>query len=292
MNKGNLFLAIFGILAILVISGCTQQQPTVQPEQQTPAITPAITTPVAQPTIEQPMVKLSAGNYIVDSKGNTLYFFTKDVIGDSKCTGGCLDTWPIFYQEKISVASGLSSPDFGTITRDDGKKQTTYKGWPLYYFSSDANPGDNKGEGVNKLWFIARPDYTVFIADKDNMTFIVDAKGNTLYNFTKDMAGVSNCTGNCLQAWPVFYNENIIAPSMMNTSDFGVITNSEGSKQTTYKKMPLYYYINDTKRGDTNGQNVNKAWFIVGPDAAPLRATSTPSPVPTQTSSGGYGGNY
>ncbi len=282
MNKSNLILVIFGILAILTISGCTQQQTAVQQ-------TPAKGTPVEQPPIEQPTVKLSAGNYIVDSKGITLYMFTKDAMGDSTCTGGCLNNWPVFYQEKISVTTGLVSSDFGMITRDDGNKQTTYKGWPLYYFSSDANPGDIKGEGVNKVWFIARPDYTVFIADKDNMKFIVDAKGNTLYNFTKDMPGVSNCTGNCLKVWPVFYNENIIAPSLMNTSDFGIITNSEGSKQTTYKQMPLYYYSNDTNRGDTNGEGVNKAWFVVGPEATPVPATITPSPVATQ-STGGY--NY
>ena len=74
-------------------------------------------------------------------------------------------------------------------------KRTTYKGWPLYYFSSDVNPGDFKGEGVNNVWFVAKPDYSVFIADKDNMKFIVDSKGKTLYDFAKDMPGVSNCRG-------------------------------------------------------------------------------------------------
>jgi hypothetical protein len=74
----------------------------------------------------------------------------------------------------------------------------------------------------------------------------------------------------------------------MNTSDFGVITNSEGSKQTTYKQMPLYYYMNDTKRGDTNGQNVNKAWFVVGPESSPPPKIITPTPVATQTTGGYY----
>jgi predicted lipoprotein with Yx(FWY)xxD motif len=281
MKKSVLILFIMGILAILIVSGCTQKQPVVQP-------TPPLETPKEQTPTEQPMIKLSSGNYIVDTKGNTLYLFTKDVMGDSKCTGSCLNSWPVFYQENIAVSSSLTSSDFGTITRDDGNKQTTYKGWPLYYFSGDVNPGDIKGEGVNKIWFIARP-YTVFIADKDNMKFIVDAKGNTLYNFTKDKPGVSNCTGGCLKAWPVFNGEIIVAPSILNTSDFGVITNSEGSKQTTYKQMPLYYYINDTKRGDTIGQGVNNAWFVVGPEATPVPTIiKTTTPVATQTTGGGY----
>jgi hypothetical protein len=77
---------------------------------------------------------------------------------------------------------------------------------------------------------------------------------------------VSNCKGGCLNVWPVFYTENIVAPSSINTSDFGVITNSEGSRQVTYKQMPLYYYINDTKHGDTNGEGLNNVWFVVAPD--------------------------
>ncbi len=86
-----------------------------------------------------------------------------------------------------------------------------------------------------------------------------------MYRFTKDTPGVSNCIGACLKTWPVFYTDNIVAPSIMNTPDFGVITNSEGSKQTTYKEMPLYYFANDTKRGDTNGQGIINAWFVVQP---------------------------
>src|SRR5659263_508570 len=89
MKKISSIFVLFGILAILIISGCTQQQPAVQP-------TPAKETPTVQPTIEQPTVKLSAANYIVDDKGNTLYFYTKDVMGDSKCTGNWLNSWPVF----------------------------------------------------------------------------------------------------------------------------------------------------------------------------------------------------
>lgn len=289
MKINSSLVVLFGIVAILVISGCTQQTTVQQTPSVTTAVqqTSAIATPVAQPTTGQPAVTLSSGNYIMDSKGNTLYFFTNDVMGDSKCTGTCLSSWPIFYQESLTVSSGLNSSDFGTITRDDGQKQTTYKGWPLYYFSGDVNPGDIKGEGVNGRWFIARSDYTVFLADKDNLKFIVDAEGNTLYLFTKDMPEVSNCIGNCSQIWPVFYSENIVGPSIMNSSNFGLITNSYGFEQTTYKQMPLYYYINDTKRGDTNGQGVNNTWFVVGLETTIVSTNVTPSPVATATS-GGY----
>ncbi|VVB97230.1 Secreted repeat of uncharacterised function [uncultured archaeon] len=252
----SISLVLFGIFAVLIVSGCTQQQPAVQ---QTP-----VQTPTEQPTAVQPAVKLSAGNYLVDSKGITLYMFARDVTGDSKCTGGCLNIWPIFYQENITISPDLNASDFGTITRVDGKEQTAYKGWPLYYYSKDVNPGDITGEGVIKAWFIARP-YTVFLANKDNLTFLVDGNGDTLYTFAKDMPGVSNCTGACLKTWPAFYTDSVVAPSLLNMSDFADITNSVGSKQTTYKQMPLYYYSNDTKRGDISGQGVINAWFVAGP---------------------------
>ena len=44
-----------------------------------------------------------------------------------------------------------------TITRADGKKQTTYKGLPLYYFSKDVKPGDTTGQGFKDLWSVAKP---------------------------------------------------------------------------------------------------------------------------------------
>jgi predicted lipoprotein with Yx(FWY)xxD motif len=47
--------------------------------------------------------------------------------------------------------------DFGTITREDGKKQTTYKGMPLYYFAGDKKAGDVTGQGMGKVWYVANP---------------------------------------------------------------------------------------------------------------------------------------
>jgi alpha-glucoside transport system substrate-binding protein len=35
--------------------------------------------------------------------------------------------------------------------------QTTYKGWPLYYFVNDQAAGDTLGQGVNNVWFVIDP---------------------------------------------------------------------------------------------------------------------------------------
>ena len=103
--------------------------------------------------------KDGVGYYLVDGKGMTLYLFKKDSQGKSVCgaADGCLDRWPIFYGDRIETSGGVSPGAFGTITRNDGKKQTTFKGMPLYYFSNDATPGDTNGQGINTVWHIATP---------------------------------------------------------------------------------------------------------------------------------------
>ena len=97
-----------------------------------------------------------AGSYLTDDKGMTLYVFKMDSEGRSACSGPCEATWPIYYREKVEPA-GASAADFSTITRDDGKKQTAYRGKPLYYFAGDGKPGDVKGHGVKEVWFVAAP---------------------------------------------------------------------------------------------------------------------------------------
>ncbi len=101
--------------------------------------------------------KEGIGNYLTDINGMTLYNFKKDSPGKSACEGPCVGLWPLFYRETVDAKDGLAATDFGTITRADGKKQTTYKGMPLYYFSKDAKAGDTAGEGFKDLWSVAKP---------------------------------------------------------------------------------------------------------------------------------------
>lgn len=97
------------------------------------------------------------GSYLSDEKGMTLYLFTKDTPGMSACAGPCVDKWPLFTAENVTVPDGVKAADFGMITRADGKKQTTYKGLPLYYFVKDIKAGDTTGQGVNGVWYVVAP---------------------------------------------------------------------------------------------------------------------------------------
>lgn len=95
------------------------------------------------------------GGVFVDAAGMTLYTFDKDAAGSGKsvCNGQCAANWPPLK----SGAGDQSSGDWSVITREDGSKQWTYKGKPLYLWIKDHKPGDKTGDGFNKVWSVARP---------------------------------------------------------------------------------------------------------------------------------------
>lgn len=95
--------------------------------------------------------------------------------------------------------------------------------------------------------------------------YLTDAEGMTLYRFTKDEKSVSNCKGDCLTKWPPFYVDPSAVVEGCEASDFASITKEDGSQQTTYKGVPLYYFMNDKNAGDTNGQGFKDVWFVVSP---------------------------
>jgi len=242
------------------------------------------------------------GTFLTDNKGFTLYFFALDVDGGpSKCTGGCLPVWPVFYDSLLSASTlgtGLTASDFSVVTNTDGAKQTVYKGWPLYYYAPKDGSGNNVreatglkgGEKIGNTWFVMKTNYSLLLADKkvgeagttDSTTkeFLTDSAGNTLYYFVKDSLNPAtlptNCTGTCANTWLVFYTPNATLPSLLNKTDFGTITRTDGPGgasrlQSTYKGRPLYYNLNDAfKRGSTKGEGVGKLWFVTNPDVAKI----------------------
>lgn len=103
--------------------------------------------------------------YFTDAKGLTLYGFDKDKYNTNNFTKPDFSNnavWPIYETDKIVVPSTLDKTLFGSITVH-GKKQLTYKGWPIYYFGQDANVrGANKG-----ISFPAPGVWPVLVKDMD-----------------------------------------------------------------------------------------------------------------------------
>jgi len=101
--------------------------------------------------------KDGVGSYLTDTKGMALYWFKKDTVGKSACAGPCLEKWPLYFREAVKAPEGVKAEDFGTIAREDGKKQTTFRGFPLYYWVNDKAAGDTLGQGVNTVWYVIDP---------------------------------------------------------------------------------------------------------------------------------------
>jgi predicted lipoprotein with Yx(FWY)xxD motif len=135
-------------------------------------------------------------------------------------------------------------------------------------------------------------------------SYLLGPNQMTLYVYTKDSPGKSNCTGNCATAWPPLLAPNgaQIQGPVDATLPFGTVARSDGSLQVTYDDMPLYFYRQDSSAGDAKGQGVGGVWFVAslsgsvsstapsagtppvtGASDAPLE---TPAPAATPTDPG------
>jgi predicted lipoprotein with Yx(FWY)xxD motif len=90
---------------------------------------------------------------LVSTSGMTVYTFDKDVAdnGKSACAGACTGLWPAV----VTTDTNLKAP-YGSIKRDDGTMQLTYKGKPLYMYSGDKKPGDATGDNFKDIWHAAK----------------------------------------------------------------------------------------------------------------------------------------
>ena len=93
---------------------------------------------------------------------------------------------------------------------------------------------------------------------------LADAAGHTVYTFDKDTAGKSNCSGDCLAAWPLF----VAKPGSKAQGDFGLIDAAGGQQQWTIKGKPLYYFAGDAQPGERNGDGSGGVWHVVPASAA------------------------
>jgi predicted lipoprotein with Yx(FWY)xxD motif len=96
--------------------------------------------------------------------------------------------------------------------------------------------------------------------------FLTDSQGMSLYYFLNDTPGKSNCDANCRKNWfPLYATGKLLADLGVNATKLGVILLPNGFRQVTYGGLPLYYSIQDTKPGDTNGQGAQGLWFLSNP---------------------------
>jgi len=117
---------------------------------------------------------------------------------------------------------------------------------------------------------------------------LVNAKGHTIYLFAKDKHGKSACTGSCSKFWPPVLSQG--KPSVgagLKASLVGTTKRSNGTRQVTYNRHPLYTYALDKRAGQTKGEGNSlfgaKWWAVSAKGTAVVKASTTTTSTGTTT---------
>jgi predicted lipoprotein with Yx(FWY)xxD motif len=97
---------------------------------------------------------------------------------------------------------------------------------------------------------------------------LVDDEGLSLYLFAHDTQSgeSSNCNDDCAIEWPPLLTQGApVASEGVDGTLLGLVTREDGSLQVTYNGWPLYRFHGDATLGDTNGQGLDGAWFLITP---------------------------
>lgn len=121
--------------------------------------------------------------------------------------------------------------------------------------------------------------------------YLADARGRSLYLFTRDTKNTPTCYGQCAQNWPpLLVKGKPVAGEGFGVMDefydgrlLGTAQRTDGSTQVTFNGWPLYYFAGDKDPGDMKGQGVGGVWFLVSPKGEPLKeGTATQQPAGAQ----------
>ena len=113
-------------------------------------------------------------------------------------------------------------------------------------------------------------------------TVLTDGHGKTLYYSPLDPATQATCSRGCAQVWHplLFTGSGEPSSSTPLAGKLSVQTDANGT-QIEYNGHPLYTFSGDTAPGQTHGEGLFGAWFVVTPHLAVQGGGST--------SGGGYG---
>jgi len=128
--------------------------------------------------------------------------------------------------------------------------------------------------------------YEVKIATGSMGQYLTGQDGKTLYTFAVDKPNTSNCADTCATNWPPFTiaTGDTLKPGDGVTGTLTTFARADGTMQVAYDGAPLYYFKNDAKAGDTNGQGVSGKWFV----ASPTGAAASPAASPSTSGKPGY----
>jgi predicted lipoprotein with Yx(FWY)xxD motif len=120
---------------------------------------------------------------------------------------------------------------------------------------------------------------------------LVDGAGRTVYLFEADKPNRSTLSREGFAVWPaVTSTGKPHAGNGVSATNLATIR-TRGISQLTYYRHPLYYYVGDKMRGETNGQGLKQfggLWYVLSPQGRAATSKSG-TPAARATESPGYG---
>jgi predicted lipoprotein with Yx(FWY)xxD motif len=136
----------------------------------------------------------------------------------------------------------------------------------------------------------------VTVASSGLGRILVDGRGQTLYLFERDKHGKSACAGQCAAFWPpLIASGKTLATAGAKASLLGTTKRPDGRLQVTYNHHPLYRFVKDTKKGQSNGEEIDAfgaEWYALSPAGAKVEKNDAKSGSGAGPTASGYGYGY
>ncbi|HEY0753063.1 MAG TPA: hypothetical protein VGD98_03810 [Ktedonobacteraceae bacterium] len=93
---------------------------------------------------------------LTNNKGFMLYYYQKDTMLTSSCTGACAQNWPPVLQPQgmMTVTSSIALPHKLSVHKTGNGNQVFYDGHPLYTYAADMQMGQFSGRGMDNAWYL------------------------------------------------------------------------------------------------------------------------------------------
>jgi predicted lipoprotein with Yx(FWY)xxD motif len=93
---------------------------------------------------------------LTTNKGFMLYYYLKDMMLTSSCTGGCAQSWPplLAPQGMMTINSSVPLPKKLLVHKTANGSQVFYDGHALYTYAGDMQSGQFNGRGMGNAWYL------------------------------------------------------------------------------------------------------------------------------------------
>ena len=133
-----------------------------EPEREHPSPTP---TPTPKPKPGHVVIAADSayGPMLYDATGQPIYLFTAERGDRPACYDACAADWPpVLTRGEPRARGDVRDSLLGVTRRDDGSRQVTYAGHPLYFYAHEGKYQVLCHDVVEYggTWLVVRPDGT------------------------------------------------------------------------------------------------------------------------------------